>query len=160
VDNTAEVRYAGVVVGRGALKELPDGAGAFVSIPEPLPVGTAVSLKVGDAVREARVDDVVEAADPGATGMRVLWGAVRPASVTVVAAPAPVEAAAPVATTDSGSAEVPMAMGDGGPGESGPNVAAEASDEGSGAIQAPLALASPSGDGAQQGGGKRRRKRR
>ena len=79
MDNSVEVRYAGVVVGRGALvKELgPDAA--FVGISEPLPVGTLVTLKIGDAVREARVDDVVESSEPTAVGMRVRWGGAAPA---------------------------------------------------------------------------------
>jgi hypothetical protein len=156
VDNSVEVRYAGVVVGRGALlKEL--GADAiFVGIPEPLPVGTVVTLKIGDAVREARVDDVVESAEPSAAGMRVRWGAAAvaprptPPTVTPPQAAAPSEASPQAAapSVDSGPAAA----------DSGPAsiVAAEAGDEGSGAIPAPLSLAGPSGDG----GGKRRRKRR
>jgi hypothetical protein len=155
VDNSVEVRYAGVVVGRGALvKEL--GADAiFVGIPDPLPVGTLVTLKIGDAVREARVDEVVESAEASAAGMRVRWGgapAARPASAQepaqkAVAAPEPAAPQAAAPSNDSGPAA------DSGPASA---VAAEAGDEGSGAIPAPLSLAGPSGDG----GGKRRRKRR
>jgi hypothetical protein len=183
VDNSVEVRYAGVVVGRGAVRELDVApadsfAGSFfVGIAEPLPVGTLVTLKMGDVVREARVDDVVESAEPSAAGMRVRWGGAAPAraeapaatpepvAVPAPAAPAPSrapaqEAIAAAEAPDSGgktlgdSAPPPTTMGDGGPA-----VAVEVAEEGSGAISAPLSLASPSGDG-QPGGGKRRRKRR
>ena len=160
MDNSVEVRYAGVVVGRGALvKEL--GADAiFVGLPDPLPVGTLVTLKIGDAVRDARVDEVVESAEVSTAGMRVRWGgapAARPAPAKEqahVAAPAPApEPAAPqMAASSNDSAP---AAADSGPAST---VAAEAGDEGSGAIPAPLSLAG--GDGAQSGGGKRRRKRR
>jgi hypothetical protein len=184
VDNSVEVRYAGVVVGRGALREVgPDAArgdavfdtalgAAFVGIADPLPVGTLITLKMGDVVREARVDDVLESAEPSAVGMRVRWGVAAPAAraatspapdaaspkdtvtpaVQAPAAQAPIESAAPQVVTVGDSAAVAA-------GESGPTVAAEVAEEGSGAISAPLSLASPSGDG-QHGGGKRRRKRR
>lgn len=164
MDNSVEVRYAGVVVGRGALvKEL--GADAiFVGLPDPLPVGTLVTLKIGDAVRDARVDEVVESADVSTAGMRVRWGAAaaaaRPAPAKEPAQPA---AAAPAPRAPEPAApQTAAASNDSGPAaDSGPAsaVAAEAGDEGSGAIPAPLSLAGPSGDG-QSGGGKRRRKRR
>jgi 2-oxoglutarate dehydrogenase E2 component (dihydrolipoamide succinyltransferase) len=188
VENSVEVRYAGVVVGRGALlKELgPDAI--FVGMPEPLPVGTLISLKIGDATREARVEDVVESAEPTAVGMRVRWGAAAPAARPAPAAapepakaaapaptaaapapepakpavPSPVVAAAPdkdpaapeVAATDVGSSSLSAESGAIAGGDSGPNVAGEVGDDGSGAIPAPLSLAGGSG------GGKRRRKRR
>jgi hypothetical protein len=147
----------------------PEAAGAdtfFVGIAEPLPVGTLVTLKMGDVVREARVDDVVESAEPSAAGMRLRWGGAAPASrpaPAVEAAPAPAPAAAPKAPEPAAppqaapaqaAAPSPPTMGD-----SGPAVAVEVAEDGSGAISAPLSLASPSGDG-QPGGGKRRRKRR
>jgi hypothetical protein len=143
VDNAIEVRYAGVIVGRGVLaRDLGEG-GAFVGIAEPLPVGTSVTLKIGDAVREGRVDEVVESADPAVVGMRVSWGE---AARTL---PAP----APVAATSAG-ASAPSA--DVGSGATSVQPAAEVEDS-SGAIPAPMSL---SGDAAQNGGGKRRRKRR
>jgi hypothetical protein len=168
VDNSVEVRYAGVVVGRGALVKELGAEAIFVGIPEPLPVGTIVSLKIGDAVREARVDDVVESAEPSAAGMRVSWGgAVTAGRSSPPKAAAPVAAAAPRAAEPAPDAaapvaaaavpeSAPMAISDSGPSSA---VAAEAGDEGSGAIPAPLSLAGPGGDGAS-GGGKRRRKRR
>ena len=57
-----EIRYAGIVVGRsGAVRDL-DATGAFVGLAEPLPVGTMVALKFGDATKDARVDEVVDLA--------------------------------------------------------------------------------------------------
>jgi hypothetical protein len=162
VDNSVEVRYAGVIVGRGALvKELGPEA-AFVNVPEPMPVGTLLTLKLGDSVRQARVEEVVEAPDPTMVGMRVRWGG---AEARAAAAPA-VSAAPEAPSADSGPAATASPPSppspDSGPtpiGDSGPVAAIAAGDEGSGAIPAPLSLAGPGGDGAA-GGGKRRRKRR
>jgi hypothetical protein len=169
---TVEVRYAGVVVGRAALRELGSDAGAdgvFVGIAEPLPVGTLVTLKIGDVVREARVDDVVESSEPTIVGMRVRWGSAasaRPAARSAAPPQVPPPAQEVSARADSGPT-----LGEGGSSaaaeseptsmaESGPTPSADAGDEGSGALSAPLSLAGPGGDGAQTGGGKRRRKRR
>ncbi|HVR02827.1 MAG TPA: hypothetical protein VMT47_11895 [Polyangia bacterium] len=187
MDYSVEVRYAGVVVGRGALvKDLgPDAA--FVGIPEPLPVGTLVTLKIGDAVREARVDDVVESSDATAVGMRVRWGGAaetsRSAPATQPAAPAatvehiapaaapalPAAAPAPAPRVEAPAPAQPASVvADSGPpagrvaaavapGESVPTPVVAAGD---GRIAAPLSLAGPSGDVSHAGGGKRRRKRR
>jgi hypothetical protein len=133
VDTSIEVRYAGVVVGRTSHAR-EEGAGMFVGISEPLPVGTLVTLKMGDALREARVAEVVEAADPSSVGMRVTFDVgARAAS----AAPAPAQVVA--------SAAPPV--------QDGPSAAVAAEAEASEAISAPLSLAEP-------GGGKRRKKRR
>lgn len=160
-----EVRYAGVVVGRGAIvKDLGEGS-AFVGVSEPLPVGTHVTLKIGEAVHEARVDDVVESSEPTAVGMRVSWGGaprasapaprVEPPAVAasppvpepVQAAPEPVQA---VAAVEVEPAE-PVAAA--------PREAVAAPEDASHAIPAPMSLAG-AGDGSQQSGGKKRRKRR
>ena len=175
MDNWIEVRYAGVVVGRGAVARDLGDDGTFVGIAEPMPVGTTVTLKIGDVVREGHVDEVVESADPNAVGMRVRWGGVartaassRPAPEKTEAAPpvsaAPVPAAPAVSAAPPPAAPVPAA-----PEASAPATptAQEASvapvvevEDASGAIAAPLSLAGPGGDGSQHGGGKRRRKRR
>ena len=81
MENTVEVRYAGVVVGRSAIVRDRDENGAFVSIAEPLPVGTAVTLTSGDATEQARVVEVVESADPSASGIRVRFGGPVPSAV-------------------------------------------------------------------------------
>ena len=146
MDNAIEVRYAGVIVGRGVLARDLGEDGAFVGVAEPLPVGTSVTLKIGEAVREGRVVEVLESADPSVVGMRVRWGG---AARTLPAPSAP----SPVATDPSGpSADV-------GSGPTGVQPAVEVEDVSGahGPISAPLSL---SGDVAQNGGGKRRRKRR
>jgi hypothetical protein len=181
--DTIEVRYAGVVVGRTAQVREVGGQGGrmFVGIPEPLPVGTLVTLKIGETVREARVDEVVESAEPSSAGMGVTFdvaaklgpqtSGLRPqeargprseapplaAPQKPAAAPAP-EPVAPVAAVPvvvaapEPSAPAPVPVSD-------PPSAAVAAESESGAISAPLSLAgSPGGD--QHGGGKRRRKRR
>lgn len=123
-------------------------AGAFVGITEPLPVGTLVTLKVGESVREARVEEVVESAEPSAVGMRIRWGG----EPSAAAAPAPVAAAAP---SPAPTAQAPAV-------ESPAVAAAPASapatevEDSSGAIPAPMSLAGDTG----QHGGKKRRKRR
>jgi hypothetical protein len=173
VDNSIEVRYAGVVLGRGAVARDLGDDGTFVGIAEPMPVGTTVTLKIGDVVREGHVDEVVESADPNAVGMRVRWGGVartaassRPAPAKTEAAPAaPAVSAAPMPAAPAVSAAPAPAA----PEASAPATptAQEASvapvvevEDASGAIAAPLSLAGPGGDGSHHGGGKRRRKRR
>lgn len=119
-----EIRYAGVVV--ALVPEITnadgDGRGLLVCLPDPLPVGTVVGLG-NDNVR-ARVEKVVEAADPQASAMVVrLLGAneeagwpppeptpMRPvldsasrASETEAAAPAMVEGAPGAPGADSPS---------------------------------------------------------
>jgi 2-oxoglutarate dehydrogenase E2 component (dihydrolipoamide succinyltransferase) len=153
VDTSVEVRYAGVVVGRGLVLRDQSPEGTFVGIPEPLPVGTLVTLKVGDTVREARVDEVVESAEPSTAGMRVRWGgearATAPAPQASQPAAAPSPAVAPAAPAP---APAPAAAG-------APVAVTPAPAEASGAIPAPLSLANAA-DSGQHGGGKKRRKRR
>ncbi len=169
MDNAIEVRYAGVVVGRGVLARDLGEDGAFVGIAEPLPVGTSVTLKIGDAVREGRVDEVVESADPTVVGMRVSWGGAArtlPAAKPIETKPVetkpvetkpietkPVETKPVETTTSSG----PSADTDSGPTGVQPVAEVEDVSGANGPISAPMSL---SGDAAQSGGGKRRRKRR
>jgi hypothetical protein len=157
VDAVTEVRYVGVVVGRGATVRSEAG-GAFVVFPEPLPVGTSVVLRGEDGDRPALVTEVIESADPNSAGMRIRYGAVGAKPAAPQAAPPPAaepapappvvqpaaeattpEAAAPVATvgeTDSGgSGDLSQATG------------ATGTDQGP-------------GDHGQGGSGKRRRRRR
>jgi hypothetical protein len=71
VEQTIEVRYVGVVVGRS--NDVRDaGAGSlFVGIGEPMPIGTAITLKVGDRLVEAKVEVVSESQDASRAGMQV-----------------------------------------------------------------------------------------
>jgi hypothetical protein len=56
-----------------------DASGAFVVFAEPLPVGTVLSLKIGEGFRDARVGEVIESADAAAAGMRVVFTSAPPA---------------------------------------------------------------------------------
>ena len=114
-----------------------DDAGAFVALPEPLPVGTLVTLKIGDSVRDGRVTDVLESPDSGVAGMRVQFssagGASEPAPPHNTGSPAP-----------GGSDGVPQRL----------------AEEGSESVSVGV-----NGSGAHQGeagggGGRRRRRRR
>jgi hypothetical protein len=186
VETSVEVRYAGVIVGRGALMRRDLGAeGAFVGIAEPMPVGTAVTLTIGETIRPAIVDAVVESADASAVGMRVRWGgaaAPAPRSEPAKPAPAPAKAApvaeeagsvapapakaAPVAEEAGSVVTAPVTPSTSSP----PPVEASAQEDAQHEqdappaevpFAAPLSLAGP-GDSPHQGGGggKRRRKRR
>jgi hypothetical protein len=68
-----EIRYAGVLLGRATQARDQSPAGLFVGFSEPLPIGTAVSLKSADGERVGKVTDVVESADPAVAGMRVQY---------------------------------------------------------------------------------------
>jgi hypothetical protein len=136
VENTVEVRYAGVVVGRSAMVRDRNAQGAFVTLAEPLPVGTTVTLKAGDVTEEARVVEVVESADPAAAGMRVHFAAAAPATK---AAPEPATAA-------------PSGPGAGDQGA--------APEDVSGPVSAATAVGEPGSQPGGGGSGRRRRRRR
>ena len=120
MDSITEVRYGGVVVGRSPQLRDRSDTGAFVVFGEPLPVGTALVLKIDEKDQHARVTEVVESADAAAAGMRVRFVSAAekaaPASPPPAARPAPAPAAAaaqPVAQTvsETGSSAVPVAVG-------------------------------------------------
>ena len=153
MEGVSEVRYAGVVLGRAAeLRDLT-ASGVFVSLPEPLPVGTSLLVKIDDKERAARVVEVVESADPAVAGMRVQFvseaGSARepsrPAPAATPPAPAPAAAAPPppaepAATHGKGDGKVEAQV----EGASGPTGGSTAT----------------SVDGAPDGAGRRRRRRR
>jgi hypothetical protein len=138
VENTVEIRYAGVVVGRSSAVRDLDAAGAFIVFGEPLPVGTRLSIKIGDSLREARIEQVLESADANAAGIRVRF-------VDDSAAPTAVaEEASAAAADQAGAAEV----GSGPVDAPGGNGQADAANRGG-------------DDGGQgQSSGRRRRRRR
>jgi hypothetical protein len=166
MEDSIEVRYAGVIVGRTAAVRGLDGSGAFIGIAEPLPVGTIVTLKMSDGTKEARVAEVVESAEPNVVGMRVVFDLGARAFAPRAAAPAPVAAsasapvAAPASAPVAAPASAPVAAV---VAEPVPAMAAmpvdESIDEGSAPLAAPLSLAGPDASGSP-GGGKKRRKRR
>jgi hypothetical protein len=75
VESALEVRYSGVVVGRGAPVRDRDGGSAFVVLAEPLPVGTRITLRGEAGEEQARVTEVIESANPDVAGMRISFGA-------------------------------------------------------------------------------------
>ena len=89
-----EIRYAGVLLGRATQARDQSPAGLFVGFSEPLPIGTAVSLKSSDGERVGKVTEVVESADPAVAGMRVQYRTEAGAEPPRAAAPEPAAAAA------------------------------------------------------------------
>ncbi len=97
----ADIKYAGVVVAQAAQISEHAGAGWFLSVKDPLPVGTTIEIVQDGGAVLARVEGVVEATE--GSGMRVqLLGDVKNAAVSAKAAtngaspaPAPVAAMAP-----------------------------------------------------------------
>jgi hypothetical protein len=174
VDKTIEVRYAGVVVGRSSVVRELDTKGLFLGVTDPLPVGTDVTLKVGDRVVEGKVASVQESQDAAHSGMRVrfedpgaasLFGSpaeasseTRPetSSATRPEAhlPAP-PAAAPVADVAEHDDAAEMAADASGAHEVTPGLV-NGSPDGDGRIPAP----DPSALGGHPGGGKKGRRGR
>jgi ribonuclease E len=93
VELATEVRYSGVVVGRGVPIRDYGAGGAFVVLAEPLPVGTRITLRGESGDEDARVTEVVESANPDLAGMRVSFG--ETAAKAAPAKAAPVVEAAP-----------------------------------------------------------------
>jgi hypothetical protein len=162
VETSIELRYAGVVIGKATVSGPVDAGGdksVFVSVPDPLPVGTKVGIKIDDRMLDGRVIAVAESTDSAKCGMNVRIGGAAasatsasgptnaPAQSAPVAgapsAPAPSVESAPIdgAVVAEGDVDVSAAHGDGN------------SDGGPGAGDG----GGPSG---AQGGGRRRRRRR
>jgi hypothetical protein len=78
VDSSVEIRYAGIMVGRASAIRDSDAAGAFINLGEPMPVGTLLTLRLSDSIKEARVEDVIESVDPTVAGMRVRFLSSKP----------------------------------------------------------------------------------
>lgn len=81
-----EVRYAGAVVGRSAIVRDLDTQGLFLGTTEPMPVGTVVTLKIGDQTVLAKVSAVAESQELARAGMRVRFA--DPAAASLFGAPA------------------------------------------------------------------------
>src|SRR5437763_14648540 len=110
VDSATEVRYGGVVVGRSPQLRDRTDTGAFVVFGEPLPVGTALVLKIDDKDQNARVTEVIESADASAAGMRVRFvNAGEKAASSRAAAPLPVATAAAAAAAAPSPVAAPPA---------------------------------------------------
>jgi len=105
-----EVRYAGAVVGRSAIVRGLDTQGLFLGTTEPMPVGTLVTLKVGEHTVQGKVAGVSESQELARAGMRVRFA--DPASASLFGTPGeapadpeppleaiPVKASGPVAVS-------------------------------------------------------------
>src|SRR6185436_20150026 len=70
METPVEIRYAGVVVARAneVRRMTVGGVDMFLSMPEPLPAGTVVSLSDG---AQARVEKVIESSDPSVAGIYI-----------------------------------------------------------------------------------------
>ena len=115
---SCEVRYAGVVVGRATQVKNWTATGAFIGLPEPLPSGTAIELRGENVVQAARVEDVIESADPNVAGMRVSF--VAASAGAAPSSPAPSSSAAPSSDAppaESGGAAPPASQGQPGGGK-------------------------------------------
>jgi hypothetical protein len=155
VEQVIEVRYAGTVVAKSAGIRDRDDGGLFLSVNEPMPVGTILTLTVDEAVKHGRVEQVVESTEAMQAGMRIRFvdGPVaRPAARIAPAAPSAPSAPKPVVAP--ASAAVPDAI-------------AEVTEDESAAIEGAVAGTGPietgGGDpnqGQGGGGGRRRRRRR
>jgi hypothetical protein len=128
VETSIELRYAGVVIGRVTVAGDIDESSLFLPIPDPLPVGTKVSLKLDDRAVEGRVIGVSESSEPSKCGMKVQIGgagSAAPAAVAAPAAPSPVPSPVPSSVPSSTPSAEMAAEGSGahadGPGDGVPN---------------------------------------
>jgi hypothetical protein len=96
VDKMIEIRYAGAVVGRSSIIRELDTRGLFLGMTEPLPLGTAVDLKIDEQIVPGRVEQVSESQELARAGMRIRFS--RPESAQLFGTPveAPPEAAPPL----------------------------------------------------------------
>jgi hypothetical protein len=70
METPVEIRYAGVVIARAneVRRMTVGGVDMFLSMPEPLPAGTLVSLSDGS---QARIEKVIESSDPSVAGIYI-----------------------------------------------------------------------------------------
>jgi hypothetical protein len=110
METPVEIRYAGVVVARATevLTAAGNESGMFLVLPDPLPVGTLVTVGEG---KHARVEKVVESGDPHASGFYVRfidesevgarWVPSLPEMVPLPAPRRPSAPVAPLSTSES-----------------------------------------------------------
>jgi hypothetical protein len=164
-----ELRYAGVVIGKATVSGPIDegGESLFVPVPDPLPVGTKVGIKIDDRMLDGRVIAVAESTDSAKCGMKVRIGgaaagatsASGPANAPAQSAPAASAPSAPAA----GAPSAPAPSAESAPidgavaAESDVDVSAAHGDSNSDGVPGNGDGGGPSGG---QGGGRRRRRRR
>jgi len=105
---TVDVRYAGVVLARGAELSDANREGAFLLSPEPMPVGTSLEVVIDGAAVPAKVARVVEGGER--PGMELQFRTVAVTAAAGLPAVAQPEPAAPAAEASAtGSDAVPTA---------------------------------------------------
>jgi hypothetical protein len=111
-----EVRYAGVVVGRSSIIRELDTRGLFLGMTEPLPLGTAVDLKIDEHTVAGRVEHVSESQELARAGMRVRFSHADSAIFFGIPVEAPPEVAPPLWFSTQPAAPIAQAVvnGDGG----------------------------------------------
>jgi hypothetical protein len=176
-----ELRYAGVVIGKATVSGPIDEGGdksVFVPVPDPLPVGTKVGIKVDDRMLDGRVIAVAESTDSAKCGMKVRIGgasagatsASGPANPAAQSAPAAGTVSAPAASAPSapaaGAPSAPAPSAESAPvdgavvAESDVDVSAAQGDSNSDGVPGAGDGGGPSGAQGGGGGGRRRRRRR
>jgi hypothetical protein len=172
VETSIELRYAGVVIGKATVSGPIDESGensVFVPVPDPLPVGTKVGLKIDDRTLDGRVIAVAESTESSKCGMKIrIGGASSPkssggsasgATPSAPAAPAPSAPAAGAPTAPAPAME--SAPIDGAvAAESGTDVSAAPVDGSSDGVPGGDEGGGQSGGQSGGGGGRRRRRRR
>lgn len=177
METSIELRYAGVVIGKATVSGPIDESGessVFVPVPDPLPVGTKVGLKIDDRTLDGRVIAVAESTESSKCGMKIRIGGVSSAksggtSPSVATHSAPT-AAAPAAPAPSGPAAgaptapapvMELAPIDGAvSAESGTDVSVAQGDGSSDGVPSGGDEGAGGQSGPQGGGGGRRRRRR
>ena len=164
---TIELRYAGVVIGKATVSGPIDEAGdkgVFVQVPDPLPVGTKVGIKIDDRTLDGRVIAVAESTDSTKCGMKVrIGGAAASATSTSGPVHAPAQPAPAQSAPAAGAPSVPAPSVESAPvdgavvAEGEVDVSAAHSEGSSDGVPGAGDGGGPSG---AQGGGRRRRRRR
>jgi hypothetical protein len=159
-----ELRYAGVVIGKATVSGPVDEGGdksVFVPVPDPLPVGTKVGIKIDDRTLDGRVIAVAESTDSAKCGMKVRIGGASASATSAsgsASAPAPAQSAPAAAAPSAPAPSVESAPIDGAVAAEGDvDVSAAHSDGNSDGVPGAGDGGGPSG---AQGGGRRRRRRR
>jgi hypothetical protein len=169
VETSIELRYAGVVIGKATVSGPIDESGEnslFVPVPDPLPVGTKVGLKVDDRTFEGRVIAVAESTESAKCGMKIQIGAAAAGATTsaTTASGAANAAAQPAVAVVAGAPSEPAPAIESAPIDG--TVAAEAGADVSVAHGEVSADGTPGTEdgggqsGGQGGGGRKRRRRR
>ncbi len=170
METSIELRYAGVVIGKATVSGPIDEGGdksVFVPVPDPLPVGTKVGIKIDDRTLEGRVTAVAESTDSAKCGMKVrISGAAAGATSASGVANAPAQSAPAASAPSAPAAGAPSA-----PAPSMESAPIDGAVVAEGDVDVSVAHSDGNGDGVPgagdgggqpggQGGGRRRRRRR